>query len=68
MGDGVVPDELLTVAQAAKYLKLSEKTIRRLIASKKLTASKVGDRPWRIKASDIESYLSAHTNGRKERG
>jgi len=59
----VLPDELLTVAQAAEYLKLSEKTIRRLIKSHNLTASKVGDRSWRIKASDIESYLNAHTNG-----
>jgi len=58
-----MPDELLTVAQAAEYLKLSEKTIRRLIKSRSLKASKVGDRSWRIKAFDIESYLSAHTNG-----
>lgn len=58
-----MPDELLTVAQAAEYLKLSEKTIRRLIKSHGLIASKVGDRSWRIKASDIESYLNAHTNG-----
>jgi len=61
-----MPDELLTVAQAAEYLKLSEKTIRRLIKSRSLKASKVGDRSWRIKASDIGNYLSTHTNG--ERG
>lgn len=59
-------DELLTIAQVAEYLKLSEKTVRRLIKSHKLIASKVGDRSWRIKASDIEDYLNAHTNG--ERG
>jgi len=58
-----MPDELLTVAQTAEYLKLSEKTIRRLIKSRSLKASKVGDRSWRIKASDIESYLRSHTNG-----
>ena len=29
-----MPDELLTVAQTAEYLKLSEKTIRRLIKSR----------------------------------
>jgi len=58
-----MPDELLTVAQTAEYLKLSEKTIRRLIKSRSLKASKVGDRSWRIKASDIESCLRSHTNG-----
>lgn len=58
-----MPDELLTVAQAAAYLKLSEKTIRRLIKDYKLTASKVGDRSWRIRLSIIESYLNTHTNG-----
>ena len=34
-------DEIFTVLQAAQYLKVSEKTIRRLIKSKKLTASRV---------------------------
>jgi DNA (cytosine-5)-methyltransferase 1 len=58
-----VPEELLTVAQAAKYLKLSEKTIRRLIKSHQMIASKVGDRSWRIKTSNIDEYLNAHTNG-----
>lgn len=63
-GDGMA-DELFTVSQAANYLQLSEKTIRRLINSHQLIASKVGNRSWRIKASDIEEYLQAHTNGTK---
>ena len=58
-------DELLTVSQAADYLKLSEKTVRRLIGSQKLLASKVGDRSWRIKESDIEYYFQSQSNGRK---
>ncbi|OPY56773.1 MAG: Helix-turn-helix domain protein [Pelotomaculum sp. PtaU1.Bin035] len=57
--------ELLTVSQAADYLKVSEKTVRRLISSQKLLAAKVGDRSWRIKESDIEAYLQAHSNGKK---
>jgi excisionase family DNA binding protein len=64
-GGDYMPDKLYTVAQAASYLQLSDKTIRRLISTKKLAASKVGDRVWRIKLSDIESYLKAHTNGKK---
>lgn len=58
-------DELFTVSQAANYLQLSEKTVRRLIKNHQLTASKVGDRSWRIKTSEIEEYLQAHTNGKK---
>jgi len=58
-------DEILTVAQTAKYLQVCDKTVRRLIASKKLTASKVGSKSWRIKTSDIDEYLQTHTNSRE---
>ena len=54
-------DEIFTVLQAAQYLKVSEKTIRRLIKSKKLTASRVGSRS-RIRQNDIDQYLANHTN------
>lgn len=49
-------DVILTVAQAAEYLKVCEKTVRRLISNKELSASKVG-KSWRIQKSDIEKYL-----------
>ena len=54
--------ELYTVAEAANYLKLSTKTILRLIADEKITASKVSGRSWRIKNTDIEEYLKNNTN------
>lgn len=54
--------DILTVSQVAKYLQISDKTVRRLIADGKLTASKVGGRSWRIKKTDIEKYLDKHTN------
>jgi DNA (cytosine-5)-methyltransferase 1 len=60
-----VLDELLTISQAASYLQLSDKTVRRMIKAHQLEASKVGDRVWRIKLSGIEDYLKAHTNGEK---
>ena len=50
-------DELFTVAQAADYLQVCEKTVRRLIKSNKLTASKIGNRTWRIRKEDIDKYL-----------
>ena len=45
-------DELFTVAQAAEYLKVCDKTVRRMIASKELVASKVGSRCWRYMKAD----------------
>lgn len=54
-------EELFTVLQAAEYLQICEKTVRRLINSKTLTASKVG-KSWRIKKSDIDSYLLNNSN------
>lgn len=59
-------DELYTVSEAAQYLKLSTKTVLRLISDKKILASKVSDRSWRIKASDIDDYLKNNTNGKKK--
>ena len=44
--------EILTIPQAAEYLQVCDKTIRRLISNKKLSASKIGG-SWRIKKSDI---------------
>lgn len=54
--------ELLTVSQTAKYLQLSEKTIRRLIGNGSLQASKLSDRSWRIRACDLDAYVAANLN------
>lgn len=53
--------EMLTVEQTAVYLKVSTKTIRRLIKSEEIVASKVGG-CWRIKQVDIEEYLKRKSN------
>ena len=49
-------DEILTIPQTAEYLQVCDKTIRRLISNKQLSASKIG-KSWRIKKSDIDDYL-----------
>lgn len=54
-------DSILTVAQAAEYLKVCEKTVRRLISKQQLAASKVG-RSWRIQKIDIDEYLCKNRN------
>ena len=55
-------DEIFTITQAAHYLEVCDKTVRRLIKANKLTASKVGDRSWRIRKIDIDMYLKDNTN------
>ena len=56
-----MPDSLMTIAQAAAYLKVCDKTVRRLITRQELTASKVG-KSWRIQKADIDKYLSETRN------
>ena len=51
--------ELLTVSQTAQYLQLSEKTIRRMIGSGTLPASKLGNHTWRIRAQDVDEYVAS---------
>ena len=58
--------ELLTVAQTAKYLQLSERTVRRLIGKGSLPASKLSDRAWRIRSCDIDKYVESTLNTRVE--
>lgn len=49
-------DELLTVKQVQDKLKLSERSVFRLIKSGELKGFKVG-REWRFEVSDIEDYI-----------
>ena len=55
-------NEIFTIAQTAEYLQVSEKTVRRLIKFGQITASKVGERNWRIRKQDIEEYLAENNN------
>ena len=55
-------NEIFTIAQTAEYLQVSEKTVRRLIKFGQITASKVGERNWRIRKQDIEEYLAENSN------
>ncbi len=54
-------DVILTIAQAADYLKVCDKTVRRLISRQELKASKVGN-SWRIQMIDIVKYLERTKN------
>jgi len=50
-------EDILTLKEVAKYLKLAEKTAYRLAAEGKLPGFKVGG-SWRFKRADIESWIA----------
>ncbi len=49
-------DEILTLKEVAKYLKLAEKTAYKLVAEGKLPGFKVGG-SWRFKREDVEAWI-----------
>jgi DNA (cytosine-5)-methyltransferase 1 len=63
--EGAMNTELLTVSQTAAYLKLSEKTVRRLISDGRLQASRLSNRSWRLRSCDIDDYIQANSNCKK---
>jgi excisionase family DNA binding protein len=52
--------EILTIKQVAEYLKVTERTIYRLAAVKKIPAFKVGG-TWRFRKADIDGWIEAQT-------
>lgn len=48
--------EVLTVAQVADYLQMSDLTVYRLIQNKVLPAFKIGG-SWRIKMNDLQAFI-----------
>lgn len=48
--------EILTIKQVAEYLKVTDRTIYRLAAAKKIPAFKVGG-TWRFLRPDIENWI-----------
>lgn len=52
--------EILTIKQVAEYLKVTERTIYRLAAAKKIPAFKVGG-TWRFRATDIDGWIAAQS-------
>lgn len=52
--------EAFTVKDVGEKLKVSKRTIERLIGAGKLAATKVG-RQWRISQFDLEKYIQKQT-------
>jgi excisionase family DNA binding protein len=56
------PMELLTIREAADYLRVCPKTVRTLINTRRLPATKVG-RQYRISKRSLQSYLGLGKEG-----
>lgn len=54
-------DEILTLKDVAEHLKVTEKTIYRLLNEDKIPAFKVGG-SWRFKKSQIDEWIESKLN------
>lgn len=57
---GIPPHDILTLEEAADYLRVHIRTIHRLLARGELHAKKVG-RAWRFHREDLEAYVRGNT-------
>lgn len=60
-------DGLLTVAEVASMIRISNMTVYRLIKARQLPAVKVG-KNYRIRMSDIDLYLNSRAVGGTDGG
>ena len=51
-------DELLDLTGAAKYLKISNRTLRDLCKRRLVSYAKINYRNWRFRKSDLDAYLA----------
>jgi excisionase family DNA binding protein len=58
MNDGNPAIEVLTVAEVATYLRVSETTVWRWCTTGKLPAFRIG-RGWRVQRSDLDLQIAA---------
>lgn len=52
--------EILTIKDVAEYLKVTERTIYRLAAAKKIPAFKVGG-IWRFRMADLDDWIATQS-------
>ena len=59
------PRESLTTKEVARYLRVNEYTVYRLVSQRKLPGIKVGSQ-WRFKRSVLERWLESQLNPPRE--
>ena len=57
-----MPEDILTIREVADYLKVTERTLYRLVQDGKLPAFKVGN-SWRFRRDDLERWISEQSRG-----
>ena len=57
-----MPEDILTLREVADYLKVTERTLYRLVQDGKLPAFKVGN-SWRFRREDLERWISEQSRG-----
>ena len=57
MSQNTSESAILTIKDVAAYLKVTERTIYKLAAAKKIPAFKVGG-TWRFRATDIDGWIA----------
>ncbi len=63
---GQSKDELLTVAETCRYLKIAPRTLYRYIQTRRMPGFKLG-KEWRFVRSDLEQWLRQRpTAGRRK--
>lgn len=68
MNDVSADERLLSVADVARLLSVTEPTVRVWIKEGKLGAQRVGARFWRIRQSEVDRMLSAQADSRPSPG
>jgi excisionase family DNA binding protein len=66
MGKSVVLPDILTVAEVASYLRVSETTVWRWCTSGRLPGFRIG-RGWRIRKNDLNQYIHRSLLNSEER-
>jgi excisionase family DNA binding protein len=57
-----VPEEILTIREVAEFLKVTERTIYRLVAEGKIPSFKVGG-SWRFQRVDLVQWMNEQASG-----
>ena len=62
----VVEDEVLSVDEAAAWLKVDAVTVQRLLREGRLAGRKIGARQWRISADALKAYVECDRNPKED--
>ena len=57
MRGALMPEEILTIREVAEFLKVTERTIYRLVADSQIPAFKVGG-SWRFRKAELIHWMS----------